>query len=234
MLKYAQSRNRETINAKNAERNRQRRLKEKEMKEHAKQKSNGPESLSRVFWIEEPSDVDMASLKSTLEDPQFPLGTSPTLPYEDPTAGDVPLPRGESESLECLDAYDRFVEVRERCVQWMSIWGGITVWPESVEVIFVQALKKGVDEAKKWSWELTDHAHTGRVLLAHLQHLEGVLPSNQNQLRELWRLQFDQVVQLSKGIAMLETRVGVFNWRFFAMGGKSVDDNDLDAHESSM
>ncbi|TEB23693.1 hypothetical protein FA13DRAFT_1797878 [Coprinellus micaceus] len=242
-MKY-QMANRDSVNRKNAERNRQKRLQVKKEKQAIKEKMNTaatqnsspsePKSPFNIparaqgdarapsgtlptdserFWLEIPTDYDIKHLQKELATECF--GSHiPEAP--------VPLP----EELVDFPYFDRFLIIWEHSKQWASIWGGISVWPESLEVLFTTAAAtqqapqaSSEERTHEFMLQAMTHAEHGKSLLRLLQNIEGILPSETRALKLLWKMHTDTAVMLATGIATIDARVSVMKKHQFTIEG---------------
>lgn len=114
-------------------------------------------------------------------------------------------PRIPSDSYD--EAIQRLLALREKVVYWASGWGGIVMWPDTLNMSLLHAVN-GV-QVERFTKEIFRHASSGRRLLATLQQIEGSLPEEEWQVKELWRISVELVQILVKGITIMESRVSL-------------------------
>lgn len=148
---------------------------------------------------------------------------SPHIPFPTTLAGDIELDANDirpwvitslTDQLhprvifsETETALERLKILREKVIYWTSGWGGLLVWPETLNLSLTDAVNGG--ETKRWAKEVLRHAVSGRRLLVNLQEIEGCLPEEEWMVRELWRVSFELVQMLVKGITIMESRISL-------------------------
>lgn len=114
---------------------------------------------------------------------------------------------------------DRLEHIRRKAVYWSSGWGGIVVWPDTLNLSFRHAV--GDHQTDRWVSEVLRHAASGRRLLANLQEIKGKLPKEEWQVREIWRMSIELVQLLVKGITIIESRVSLLP--MLELGGDNAE-----------
>ncbi|KDR65898.1 hypothetical protein GALMADRAFT_148283 [Galerina marginata CBS 339.88] len=122
-----------------------------------------------------------------------------------------------------LKELPKFTEVRGFVLEWCSIWGGVTLWEDTMEHAFQKYKEeKDWDAFEQWIAFIWKHADRGRKILQRVEGLETRLTGHQSPcteyfIRALWRCQLTMLKPLIEGIAILEARIGFFHWRMIAM-----------------
>lgn len=112
--------------------------------------------------------------------------------------------------------YSTLLCLRDDIKIWCSYWGGIQAWPETFELIFHRASKRGKDKVGRFIERVLVHELRGKSLLRQLQFIEGSLPDSEAVLRSLWSYQQEQVITLVQGITIIQTKLPILRRISFA------------------
>ncbi|KAF6741678.1 hypothetical protein DFP72DRAFT_861623 [Ephemerocybe angulata] len=128
----------------------------------------------------------------------------------------------------------RFTEIWQQAQQWSTVWGGVSAWSESLEVMFTGAAIWGdSSRVDAFTLQALDHAQKGKKLLHLIEDFDGELPSDPKALNLLWKMQCQTVIMLATGIATIEARVGVLKKeRFNATNDYPLDGAFSNGHTS--
>jgi hypothetical protein len=132
-----------------------------------------------------------------------------------------------------LDGWKYLAKLRVEIQRWGSIWGGITCWPESLEVMFLGACRTGHESVMELSYEVWRHADAGRLLLREIERMDGKLPDNPYALKMLWNEYSTLHHLLIRGITIIEARMNALNPGIFRLPGTPCDDEDTDLEEEN-
>lgn len=150
---------------------------------------------SETFWLNKPSECDSNHLPGVLQN------------------------KGLAYNVKGYSEFNRYLEIEESAKRWASVWGGITTWEESLEVMFQGAAfsRDSVARIDQFMLDVLTHANTGRDLLHLLTRLDGELPTDHKAIKILWKLHTKTAVMLLSGIAMIEARVSVLKRQMFVV-----------------
>ncbi|KAG6835951.1 hypothetical protein H0H93_012948 [Arthromyces matolae] len=119
-------------------------------------------------------------------------------------AGDVGKNEVDKSTVRELD--DMFA-IREGIVNWGTAFGGVSNWDVSLDRSFRRAVDGNyVDLWKKQLWE---HSQRGRKLLARLRTMDGTLPKEEWQVKQLWehRVEFTEILVQGLTTLLLKTNI---------------------------
>lgn len=159
----------------------------------------------------EPGDAEALSIHpANIEHPTrsagyVPLDASDIRPWVTTSLTDHSLPRIIFPETDT--ALQRLRILREKVIYWTSGWGGLLVWPESLNLSLMNAVND--EQTERWMEEVLHHAASGCRLLTNLQEIEGSLPEEDWKVKELWRVSFELVQMLVKGITIMESRISL-------------------------
>ena len=129
--------------------------------------------------------------------------------------------------------YDEFLWNRGITVDWSRRWGGVANWPHSLEIELDRLKARGPEGISKFYRRLWQHEHRGRHLLYEIQKQTIMtLPPNDEAIMQLWNLQQDQVIVLTRGLTILELTASVAERTMFTIGGDEYVQNMKAAHLS--
>ncbi len=129
--------------------------------------------------------------------------------------------------------YNDFLQNRAIAAEWSRRWGGVANWPYSLEIELERLKSRGPEGISKFYRRLWQHEHRGRRLLYDIQKQTiKTLPPNDEAIMQLWNLQQDQVIVLTRGLTILELTVSVAERTMFTIGGDEYVQNMMAAHLS--
>ncbi|KAF9552828.1 hypothetical protein CPC08DRAFT_592449, partial [Agrocybe pediades] len=103
--------------------------------------------------------------------------------------------------------YEAFMALREDTKVWSERWGGVTIWRDSLEVLFSRAYHLGEEKTKAYIERLWTHELHGKQILRQLRTFEGILPSSKGITNILWSYQQELVITLVQGITIIQTKL---------------------------
>lgn len=108
------------------------------------------------------------------------------------------------------------MELRESVISWSSVWGGIKAWPETLEILFSRANRRGPEKLRRFVERLLLHEAHGKRFFRELQSLDGMLPTGQAPLRSLWNFQQEQIVTMVEGLTIIQTKLPILRRTAFS------------------
>lgn len=122
-----------------------------------------------------------------------------------------------------FQAYDHFVEIRESVKIWSSMWGGVSAWSDTLEILFYRALARGPERTDYFIRRLCAHEMKGRELLRSLEKIEGCLPNDATLVSTLWCYQQELVIEVVRGLTIVQTRLPIMRrWDMSSVGPSQV------------
>ena len=119
--------------------------------------------------------------------------------------------------------YDEFLWNRAITADWSRRWGGVANWPHSLEIELERLKSRGPEGISTFYRRLWQHEHRGRYLLYEIQKQTIMtLPPNDEAIMQLWNLQQDQVMVLTRGLTIMEL-TGSMALRHLSIGGGELD-----------
>jgi hypothetical protein len=109
-----------------------------------------------------------------------------------------------------LSEFSRFCELRQRVHNWAAPWGGTYAWHYQLDLEYQKADQE--NRVKEWIKKMLKHVGIGQDLLSALSSMQGHLPKNESQVRELWRLEVELLTMVTEGLAALEVRVNLLSY----------------------
>lgn len=123
-------------------------------------------------------------------------------------------------------AYDHFITTRKSVLEWGSLWGGIPAGSETLEILFCRALARGPERVQYFIQRICAHETKGTELLKALQINKLFLPGDIKLVSILWDYQQEQVIEVVRGLTIIQTRVPIMRKSIFSVGpGQSLHDS---------
>lgn len=156
-----------------------------------------------------PATIAHAGMPTTVLQPVPTPATSHPLPASGLSSVDFFLERARTDPQVCEGGEVlRFTVMHQKVMEWCSLWGGYKVWSYGLVARYHDALNNAVE--KHFIRQVRQHAQRGRHLIQALQDLEGDLPADHCEVKELWVLYTQLLEILFEGTMVLELRSNFF------------------------
>ncbi|EDR11737.1 uncharacterized protein LACBIDRAFT_324503 [Laccaria bicolor S238N-H82] len=101
--------------------------------------------------------------------------------------------------------YYRLLSIRQKILEWSSLWGGYKLWAQVLPSEYSSALK--ANKGGKFIEACCDHIKKGSEMLATLRFFGGILPEEPWKIRQLWTIVAGLLEIMIEALTIMETRI---------------------------